>query len=153
MYSQTTRSMLQIRMICNFFCFCFAFAYAPAPCSSGTWFLTFHRAQSQALLASPQSMQAHSEDAHLPHHSVWAARFLFPTHDHLLCSFFLPASFSSVPLTADAPSLISLTPLYGSAYISQNCHPSSVVWNKWCSCASGNLEQLFLPLPKHTSLG
>lgn len=138
-YSQTTRNVLQIRVICNFLCLCQCpQPHAPARSSSPSTEL------SQALLSL---LSAHKE-AHFPHHSSCNSCFLLPLNDHLLCSLFLPASFSSVPLTATDPHVIS--PPCASAYISQNCHSSSGMQKKWCSCASGNLKQLFLPLVQST---
>lgn len=130
-YSQTTRNVLQIRVIYNFLCLCQCpQPHAPARSSSPSTEL-------KALLSllSTQS-QRHS----FPPHFSCNCCFLLPLHDHLLCSLFLPASFSYVPLTAADPSLISLTPLCVSAYISQNCHSSSVMQKKWCLCAPGYLK-------------
>lgn len=138
-YSQTTRNVLQIRVINNFLCLCQRpQPHAPARSSSPSTELRVRL----CCLSSVHSLK----DTHFPHHSSYNSCFLLPLHDHLLGSLFLPASFSSVPLTATDPHLISLTAPCISAYISQNCHSSAVMQKKWCPCASCNLKELFLPL-------
>lgn len=125
---QATCYILELSIIS--FAFALPLHIPPAP-HTCLWLLTFPRAWSQALLVCPQCtcrLAAKMLIFHITPSLLLA--FCFPCKivhyvsppPHPL--FVLPASFSSVHLAASAPSLISLTPHYGSIYILQNHHPS-----------------------------
>lgn len=138
-YSQTTRNVLQIRVIYNFLCLCQRpQPHAPARSSSPSTEL-------RVRLCCLSSVHTVSKMLISPTTPAVILAFCF------LCTITYYALFStnflsSVPLTATDLHLISLTSTCVSAYISQNCHSSSVMQKKWCPCASVNLEKLFLPL-------
>lgn len=145
-FPQTTRNMLQIRMIYNslLLCLC-ACPQPPSPAHSSS--PATELSQALPLPLSTCRLTAKTLIFITP---FVVLIFCFPWRRKEfppLCFLFLPASFSSVPLSHCLCSISNFSStLYGSAYINQNCHPSSVVWKKRCPCASGSLEQLFLPL-------